>query len=148
MVRLRVAALDLDEIVINFSVYRKMLFGQFTETSSPFSGIGSLTRIPFKITIGPNCRSLEGLFYGCANLVELPCMDTSGITCFNAICYECVSLTGVPQLDTSRVESFQNAFHGCRSLHAAGDTLEGAFDDMVAVPAGQLLRKTHRTSRF
>lgn len=136
VVRLRVAALDLDEIVINFSVYRKMLFGQFTETCSPFSGIASLTRIPFKITIGPNCRSLEGLFYGCANLVELPCMDTSGITCFNAICYECVSLTGVPQLDTSRVESFQNAFHGCRSLTGMPKWDTGAATSMFGMFEG------------
>ena len=116
VVRLRVAALDLSEIVINFSVYRKMLFGQFTETCSPFSGISSLTRIPFKITIGPGCRSLEGLFYGCSNLTALPEMDTGSVTDFNSICYECTALEEIPMLDTGKVTTFQNAFHGCVKL--------------------------------
>lgn len=116
IVRLRVAALDLEEIEINFNVTRKMLFGQFTESNSPFSGILSLTKIPFKITIGNNCHSLEGLFYGCANLEELPFMETSRVNNFNSLCYECISLKTIPMLDTSNVTSFQNTFHGCKVL--------------------------------
>ncbi len=116
IVRLRTASLDLDEIVINFNVERKLLFGQFTQSNSPFSGIPTLKKIPFKITIGPSCRSLNGLFFGCANLQEGPELDTSRVTNFDSMFQDCTGLTRIPCYDTGAGISMRNMFHGCNSL--------------------------------
>ncbi len=116
LVRLRTAASDLEEIVINFNVERKLLFGQFTESNSPFSGLPTLSEIKFKITLGPECKSLEGLFFGCSNLRKAPEMDTSKVRNMNCIFQDCTSLTQVPLYETSSCTSMKNMFHGCRSL--------------------------------
>lgn len=116
VVRLRTASSDLEEIIINFDVERKLLFGQFTQSNSPFSGLPTLEKIRFKITIGPACRSLEGLFYGCANLKEAPEMNTSNVKNMNTMFQDCALLVTVPAYDTSNCTSMKNMFHGCNSL--------------------------------
>jgi hypothetical protein len=116
LVRLRTAAQDLDEIVINFNVERKLLFGQFTESNSPFSGLPTLDTVKFRITTGPECRSLEGLFFGCNNLKKAPEIDTSNVRNMNCMFQNCTSLSEVPLYETANCTSMKNMFHGCTNL--------------------------------
>lgn len=116
VVRLRTAAQDLEELVINFNLERKLLFGQFTRSNSPLSGLAGLDRIRFRITLGPECRSLEGLFCGCSGLKEAPPMDTARIRNMNFLFQDCVSLISVPLYDTSGCTSMRNTFRGCAAL--------------------------------
>lgn len=116
VLRLQIASLKIKTIEINCDIYRKLIYGQFVETSSPFSGILSLTKINFEIIIKENCHSLEGLFYGCKNLEEAPNLQTSNITNFNSMFYDCEQLTKIPNYETKNVVSMQNTFHGCKSL--------------------------------
>ncbi len=116
VVRLRTSALDLDEIIINFNVERKLLYGQFTQSNSPFSGLPSLKKIPFKITLGPSCRSLNGLFFGCTNLKEGPELQTEHVTNMDGMFQDCSSLETIPLYNTKAVTSMRNMFHGCTAL--------------------------------
>lgn len=114
--RLRIAALDAEKVIIDFDVRRSRLYGDFIESSSPFSGMAHLSKIPFAVELGPNCRSLEGLFYGCSSLQCAPSLDTSSVTEFGSIFYDCAALKEVPDYDTSQATGMRNAFSGCSSL--------------------------------
>lgn len=116
IVRLRTGSLDLEEIVINFNVERKLMFGQFTQSNSPFSGLPNLKKIPFRIVVGSSCHSLNGLFFGCENLEIGPDLDTKSVNNMDSMFQGCSNLESIPKYNTENVTTMRNMFHGCTSL--------------------------------
>ena len=63
-----------------------------------------------------NLTSLQGMFEGCNNLMELPAMNTSKVQNMSSMLRHCSKLTTIPQLDTSNVTSMYYMFGNCSSL--------------------------------
>jgi hypothetical protein len=84
---------------------------------SPFYSLTEeMESIDFTIVIGPDCHSIDYLFYWCANLISVPEFDTGHVCSMNYAFAYCAGLTEVPLLDTSRVENMAGLFAGCSSL--------------------------------
>lgn len=108
------------------SVYNNSDFRNFTlvinydlkgSYDSPFYSLTEdLVIVDFGIVIGPECHSLDYLFYWCANLTRIPDFDISHVT---SLCYTfayCSSLSELPELRTSGVEDMTGMLAGCRAL--------------------------------
>ena len=63
-----------------------------------------------------NVNNMNGMFYGCSNLITIPQLDTSSATNMNSIFYWCTKITTIPQLDTSRVTTTSKMFYECTNL--------------------------------
>ena len=60
--------------------------------------------------------NINGMFYYCKKLTEIPLIDTSQVTLMNYTFYSCENLINFPQLDTSKVTGMLYMFYGCKKL--------------------------------
>ena len=63
-----------------------------------------------------NVTNMEGMFYYCNVLTEIPLINTSLVTNMNRIFYNCLNLTTIPLIDTSNVTNMTNMFNFCPRL--------------------------------
>lgn len=63
-----------------------------------------------------NVTSMNSLFYGCNNLLEIPEWNTENVTDMGNMFYQCWALTSIPLLNTSKVTSMAGMFKNCTHL--------------------------------
>lgn len=85
-----------------------------TNMNGMFYYCNKLTEIPLIDT--SQAKLMNYAFYYCENLITFPQLCTSKVTGMIYMFYGCKKLTTIPQLDTSNVGSLSNTFAGCDSL--------------------------------
>ena len=61
--------------------------------------------------------NMEGMFYSCTKLRQIPQIDTSKVTNMRRMLYGCGDLQSAPQINTSNVTNMEEMFYGCWNLH-------------------------------
>ena len=60
--------------------------------------------------------NMSRVFYGCLNLTTIPLLDTSKVTYMSSMFFNCSKLTTIPQLNTSKITDMDSMFRNCIRL--------------------------------
>ncbi len=101
-VRERILAGDITKLVINYSLNCR---------NSPFQNLPGLREVNFPIAAGPQCASLDGLFFRCRELVSVRSIDFGKARSAQCLFWCCGNL-----LNFAQARDVHSMFRGCPLL--------------------------------
>ena len=109
-VRERILAGDITKLVINYSLNCR---------NSPFQNLPGLREVNFPIAAGPQCASLDGLFFRCRELVSVRSIDFGKARSAQCLFWCCGNLRAAPECDVSGLTDANSMFEQCQRLREA-----------------------------
>ena len=109
-VRERILRGDITKLVIDYSLNCR---------NSPFMNLPGLREVNFPIAAGPNCASLDGLFFRCRELVSVRSIDFGKAKSAQCLFWCCGNLRAAPECDVSGLTDANSMFEQCQRLREA-----------------------------
>ena len=109
-VRERILKGDITKLVINYSLNCR---------NSPFQNLPGLREVNFPIAAGPECASMDGLFFRCRELVSVRSIDFGKAKSAQCLFWCCGNLRAAPECDVSGLTDANSMFEQCQRLREA-----------------------------
>ena len=109
-VRERILRGDITKLVIDYSLNCR---------NSPFMNLPWLREVNFPIAAGPNCASLDGLFFRCRELLSVRSIGFGNAKSAQCLFWCCGNLRAAPECDVSGLTDANSMFEQCQRLREA-----------------------------